>query len=124
MKVEKGYSELAAVLQEALDQAQSGKGKERHAGEGETFLEQPIMEISRRVGPGGPAFQAIKKIQEALGSFRGGFFQRGKADLLGAIVYTAALLLLEDEKHVVLEKMAFLREKSVVYKGEKNDPRK
>jgi hypothetical protein len=42
MIVEQGYEPLYGTLCCALNQAQSGKGKERHAND-EPFLKQPIM---------------------------------------------------------------------------------
>ena len=41
-RVYPGYQPLANVLQAALDQAQAGKGNQRHAN-GKPFLEQPII---------------------------------------------------------------------------------
>jgi hypothetical protein len=58
------YVVLMDVLQEALNQASEGKGKERHAKEGEAFEDQPICEIARRLD-GGPLYQAVKKIYES-----------------------------------------------------------
>lgn len=88
-----GYEALAATLQEALDQAQFGKGKERHAN-GQPFERQPIMEIGRMVGLGYPTGQAQKKIQEAVGMFNRDEPDRAVAELLGAINYLAAAILL------------------------------
>lgn len=94
-----GYEPLAEILIEALDQSQAGKGKERHA-RGETpFVDQPILSIARMTGVGGPAFQAIKKVQEACGMMELGEHDRAVRELLGAIVYTAATVIAvrEDE---------------------------
>lgn len=90
--VREGYYELFSVLRKALDQAQSGKGSERHAS-GEPFTEQPVLTITRAVGRGFPLGQAMKKIQEC---------QRmdtdaAKRELLGAINYLAAAILSFDE---------------------------
>lgn len=96
--VQVGYEDLASVLQDALDQAQSGKGKERHAMDNEPFRDQQIMEISRRQeNISGPAFQAHKKLYEAEVMFSRGEYQRTKHELLGSIVYTAAMILRCDE---------------------------
>lgn len=86
--VREGYYELFSILREALDQAQSGKGRERHDN-GEPFTEQPALTITRAVGLGFPLGQAMKKIQES---------QRmdtdaAKRELLGAINYLAAAIL-------------------------------
>ena len=88
MDIEPGYESLAAVLQAALDQAQKGKGVERHAN-GKAFEDQPILSIQDLVGPGYALGQAIKKAQES---------QRlpmpqAERDLLGAINYLAAVVL-------------------------------
>lgn len=92
-KICAGYEPLASVLQAALDQAQSGKGKERHANDRE-FERQPIMEIGRMVGLGYPTGQAQKKTQEAVGMFNRGQTDSAEAELLGAINYLAAAILL------------------------------
>lgn len=86
------YSDLFEVLRDALNQAQVGKGEERH-GNGLSFMEQPILTITRAVGLGFPLGQAMKKIQEC---------QRMDADaakreLLGAINYLAAAVLFFDD---------------------------
>ena len=86
--VKPGYSDLFYVLRDALDQAQDGKGSERH-GNGQPFMEQPALTITRAVGLGFPLGQAMKKIQES---------QRmdtdaAKRELLGAINYLAAAIL-------------------------------
>lgn len=65
LKVRPGYEPLAFELQSALDQAQYGKGVERHAC-GEPFNEQPIIVISKFVGLGFPLGQSIKKTIESL----------------------------------------------------------
>lgn len=91
---EVGYEPLAAVLQEALRQASAGKGKERHARGDTPFDRQPIMEIGRQMGVGGPLFQVAKKAQEARGMIQRGEPERAVAELLGAINYLAAAVLL------------------------------
>lgn len=95
-----GYESLAAVLNEALDQASHGKGKERHAN-GRDFLDQPIMEIGRMVGVGYQTGQAMKKTQEAVGMLNRDQKDRAIAELLGAINYLAAAVILirEGEPH-------------------------
>ena len=86
--VRDGYYDLFSVLREALDQAQDGKGHERHGGD-LPFSDQHTMTITRAVGRGFPLGQAMKKIQES---------QRmdtdaAKRELLGAINYLAAAIL-------------------------------
>jgi hypothetical protein len=99
MNVKPGYENLAAVLQKALDQAQTGKGHERHAND-KPFDRQPILEITRMVGLGYPLGQASKKAQEAARLPAG----RAQAELLGAINYLAAAWLhLEEVRPVPVD---------------------
>lgn len=89
-----GYESLAQVLQEALNQAQAGKGVERHAKEvGEPFDRQKICEITRRVGLGYPLGQAIKKTEESLRLS----LDAGVAEMLGAINYLSAAVICRRE---------------------------
>lgn len=88
-----GYESLSGVLKSALDQAQHGKGKERHAN-GKPFEQQPIMEIGRMVGVGYMTGQAMKKTAE---STRLPTLEMKEKELLGAINYLAAAILLERE---------------------------
>lgn len=90
------YSPLMDTLKLAYAQSASGKGSERHAN-GKPFLEQPIMEIGRMVGPGYQIGQAMKKGQEAMGMLARGQHDRARAELLGAINYLAAAYLLVNE---------------------------
>lgn len=88
MKVNPGYETLANVLQRALDQAQAGKGAERHA-DSQPFHKQPMQTIAGQVGPGFLSGQAIKKIQESQTLPPG----RDVAELYGAINYLAGLVI-------------------------------
>lgn len=96
-----GYEHLQRILALALVQAAHEKGKERHsvgfAGV-RAWDKQPILEISRMSGPGGAAYQVMKKAQEAVTMVGKGNFAAAKAEVLGAIVYAAAL-------HKLLEEM-------------------
>ena len=57
------YDSLEVVLKAAYNQAASGKGKERHAGNGLPFTNQPMQTISKLLNTSdGLAFQAIKKL--------------------------------------------------------------
>ncbi len=98
VEVVEGYDPLASVLVEALDQAQRGKGKKCHAN-GLPFLQQPISAGGRECGPGGLAFQARKKILEALNCEDD---ERAITDLLGAMNYAAAMVLLRREQSVII----------------------
>ncbi len=88
LEVPAGYEDLAAILQEALDQSSKGKGKERHQQADRPFDRQPICELPRMVGPQGTAYQVMKKTQEAMRLPP----DRACAELLGAIVYAAATI--------------------------------
>lgn len=96
VRQEVDYWPLKAVLDEALKQASSGKGNERHAN-GRPFDRQPIMEHGRLTGPAGPSFQALKKIGEAQGMLARGETDAAIRELLGAIVYSAAAVQLIKE---------------------------
>ena len=90
------YSELKRVLEMAYNQASEGKGKERHAN-GEKFEDQPIMTIAKGHGLGYQTGQAAKKLQEAHTLLK----LRGKhaaiQEILGAINYAAAAVLLIEQ---------------------------
>lgn len=81
------YQALRDVLDEAYEQAASGKGKDRHAN-GNAWLNQPIFEIGRMVGVGFNTGQAIKKLQESIRMKPNAAVR----ELLGAIVYAASAI--------------------------------
>lgn len=91
--VETRYAPLILVLKNALFQAALGKGAERHAQDGEVFLQQPICELSFRFGTGFALGQAAKKIFE---SFNLTSPQHRVHELLGAINYIAAAIVVEN----------------------------
>jgi hypothetical protein len=91
------YQTLENILAEAHHQASQGKGKDRHAIDGERFEDQQICEIGRRLKgnpAAGPLFQAVKKVYES-GRLGG---EAGVRELLGAVNYISAgiILLRED----------------------------
>ncbi len=88
------YVKLKDVYEQAVLQASGGKGKERHANEGEPFEKQKICEIRRRVGSGYTLGQAIKKSIESKRLPR----DRAVAELLGAMNYLAAEVICLGEK--------------------------
>jgi len=89
------YESLHRVLMQALDQAQSGKGKERHA-DGNRFENQPICVIGRRKGYGFTEGQVWKKILEVDNLLT---IDAKIREMLSIIVYAAAdIILLEEEK--------------------------
>lgn len=97
MKTNPGYESLAGVLQRALDQAQDGKGAERHANS-LPFDKQPMQTIAGQVGVGFLTGQAIKKTQEGQTLPAG----RDVAELLGAINYLAgAVIFIESQRQPV-----------------------
>ena len=99
MNIEPGYEKLAEVLQEALDQAQSGKGKERHANN-EPFEEQQICQGARKHGLGAMSYQVEKKISEARRMYETDAdigYNVAKSNILGAINYAAAMLIVIEE---------------------------
>jgi hypothetical protein len=96
LEAEPGYERLAEVLDEALEQAQSGKGHERHAGVGEAFHDQQIVQLGAWMGS--THFEVGQACKKAIESTRLGG-ERGRRELLGAINYlAAAVLLIDDEK--------------------------
>jgi len=93
------YKSLKDILNLAYLQASEGKGKERHAKEGQAFEDQPICSIARDledVGIGFQLGQAKKKIIESqrLAQFPG----RSIAELLGAINYIAGAIIITNER--------------------------
>lgn len=91
------YNKLAEVFKAAYDQAVYGKGKDRHAVEGQPFEHQTMCEITRRVkgSPISPMlYQAVKKCYEAPRLT----LVQARAELLGAIDYLAAGVILLNEQ--------------------------
>ena len=99
MKTEPDYRLLASVLIDALNQAQNGKGKERHAC-GEPFEQQEICQNTRAVGFGYPLGQARKKAREAKRLLETIGKDAAIAECLGAINYLAAAVIVMEEQSV------------------------
>lgn len=98
-EITNGERKVGEVIHQAMLRCFSGKGKERHNIEGTVdFMDQPLMEISRRVGIGGPLYQVHKKAYEAHDMVRKGDSERARNELLDIIIYTAATVLLLDEQ--------------------------
>ena len=93
-----GYDSLRAIYAMALEQAQGGKGKERHAN-GLPFDQQPICQGGRRFGAGCLIYQAWKKAHETpvLMTMDNGT-ERAIRELLGVINYAAAAIIVLQEK--------------------------
>ena len=88
--LDEDYRSLAGILVEAYHQAQSGKGKERHAN-GLAFEAQPMQAISGMLDSDkGMAYQACKKIVEATNMQSLPAFER---EILGAINYLAGMII-------------------------------
>ncbi len=95
LPIARGYAALANVLDQALAQAQSGKGLERHAGGGEAFEDQQIVQLGEWMGSTAFAIgQACKKSIESTRLAP----DRAIAELLGAINYLAAAVVMLDRK--------------------------
>lgn len=95
-----GYEELERILKLAFEQSASGKGRSRHAIGPVGFRpwhEQPILANSRQLGPAGPALQIMKKAQEAVTMTGNKQHVAAKAEVLGIIVYAAAMYKLLEE---------------------------
>jgi len=94
-KIAPGYESLAAALDAALEQAQSGKGRERHAGDGEAFEDQQIVQLGEWLDSTAFAVgQACKKAIESLRLPP----DRARAELLGAINYLAAAVIQSERR--------------------------
>jgi hypothetical protein len=88
------YSSLIGVLMEAVEQASTGKGHERHDN-GKRFEEQPLLEICRMLGnPDFARGQVMKKTAESARLDPAAAVK----ELLGAINYAAAAIILIREQ--------------------------
>lgn len=88
-----GYEPLAAVFVEAVEQAQRGKGAERHASLGEAFVDQQIVQIGEWLDSN--HFEIGQACKKAIESVRLPT-DRARAELLGAINYLAAAVIILD----------------------------
>lgn len=89
-----GYHGLFDVLADALDQAQLGKGAERH-GQDKPFEEQPMQKLIELHGRGFAYGQAGKKAQESERLA----YAAARRELLGAIVYLAGAVISLDKEN-------------------------
>jgi hypothetical protein len=90
-----GYTELRRVLALAVEQASTGKGRERHATPGERFEDQPIVQLGAWLGSDHFELgQAVKKLLESARLKPG----PAKREILGAINYAAAAVLLLEQQ--------------------------
>lgn len=89
LAVRPGYEDLAIILDEALEQAQAGKGYLRHGAGAERWDDQVIGIVPRLQGhPGGVVYQVVKKVLECERMVDPDARYR---EALGAIVYAAGL---------------------------------
>lgn len=93
-----GYETLASIMDDALAQAQSGKGIERHAGNGEAFVDQQIVQLGEWMG-GSTAFAVGQACKKSIESTRLPD-DRARIELLGAINYLAAAIIVIDRRAV------------------------
>lgn len=93
VEVAEGYESLFGVLQEALNQAQFGKGHERYAEPGKPFHAQDACREARELGLTTPIHKAREKAEEAL------HLDPNQAidELVGAINYLAAAVIVIEE---------------------------
>ena len=84
---------LHEVYKDAVAQAESGKGMERH-GRSDGFYEQRWRHIADEVGTGFLMGQALKKIAEATRVHEHGS-QAWERELLGALNYVSMAILYE-----------------------------
>ena len=64
IKVKKGYEPLVESFNDALEQAQAGKGDQRHNTDNKPFLQQLIITIPKAIGTGFRLGQVVKKALE------------------------------------------------------------
>lgn len=89
------YKSLRDAMNNAVAQAEFGKGKDRHACD-EPFEDQVICEVARRLAQSpvaGPLQQVVKKCYESARLPK----DKAIAELYGAINYAAAAIILLKE---------------------------
>lgn len=86
------FGPLRHQLMRAYKMVAEGKGQERH-GAGRSWNDQPIITISRSVGPGFAVGQAWKKIEESTRMDD----EAAVKELLGAIGYICAAVQIIEE---------------------------
>ncbi len=99
------YARLKAVFADAADQASAGKGAERHDPNAENYEDQQIVQLCEWMGSNhGDIFQACKKAIESANLPH----DRARAELLGAINYLAAAVIVLDRAEARAEVRAEL----------------
>ncbi len=110
VEIDPNYDGLHRVLMDALAQASTGKGKERHA-LGEPYEDQLVCLLARQLGVAGPAYQVCKKAIEACRLP----YPANVNEVLGAINYAAGMVL-QMEAAALAEKR-----QEVIAKGHHHD---
>lgn len=89
---------LMEVFDDAVKQAVSGKGNERH-GKGSHFMDQPWLSLAQTHGIGFLTGQADKKLKEAVNAYgqEGCTDEWWERELLGAINYIAMAIIYNRE---------------------------
>lgn len=98
VRVNQGYDVLASILVEALNQAQQGKGHERHnMGSAIPFERQRMQTVSELIGSvHGMTYQVCKKVTEGVNLPT---LDRQVAEMLGAINYLAGMIIFLRKQH-------------------------
>jgi len=90
------FNLLRDVYADACEQASGGKGRERHDPNAERFENQQIVRVNEWLGSNhGDLFQAVKKLIESARLPP----DRARAEILGAINYAAAAVIIIDRKN-------------------------
>lgn len=95
------YALLKQELDSALKQASGGKGKERHAKEGQNFEDQVMCEVQRLLMDhpcGGLAYQVIKKTIESGRLLNEKGVDSAKKEVYGAINYLGGMNIIYEEQ--------------------------
>lgn len=109
------YASLKAIFERAVNQAEYGKGKERHVQDNESFDEQPIMAIQKMVGYGFSLGQAIKKLQESARLP----YERAIPECLGAMNYIAAAIIYREKEWLKTYGVAIVKKEGAPVHREK-----
>jgi hypothetical protein len=87
-----GYEALATAAQDALEQAQRGKGHLRHGDDETPWTRQVVFQVQGELGPAFSAGQYAKKMAESMRLEPGA----RRRELLGAAVYALSLVVYFD----------------------------
>lgn len=96
-KIDPHYRSLHRALMLAYEQAATGKGKQRHADD-IPFENQKMLRNARKYGYKALLFQAVKKAEESVRLHEIYGVEATIRELLGAINYLAAAVILLEER--------------------------